>query len=176
MSWKSLRIYWGSLDIKFFVWEWHYKGCSGYTWTTDSVLGLHSVYFADSGYRYRSILTHGFWPQSRMTNVEFDAMFLSNGGVHKEFIADKHYVGPTCNHPALSFCVAIDCHEGYTVLIHVGNGEHSKPIWLVKTLPLSILVPISPKFCQIELEYCCPSTKDPDVLRTYSGRDNKKGF
>ena len=48
-----------------------------------------------------------------MIDVEFDAMFLSNGHVHEEFVADEHCVGPACNCPTPSFCVVVDCHEGY---------------------------------------------------------------
>ena len=44
-------------------------------------------------------------------------MFFSNGDICEEFVVDKHYVGPTCNHHASSICVAIDYYQGYMVLI-----------------------------------------------------------
>src|ERR1700737_4804700 len=48
----------------------------------------------------RTTLTQRFWPQSRLTVVESDTMFFSNGDVREEFAMDDHYVGPTHNRPA----------------------------------------------------------------------------
>jgi hypothetical protein len=123
-----------------------------------------------------SCLTQGFWPQSRVTIVESEAMFDNNGDVREEFAADDHYVGPARNRPALSFRVGVDCHEGYLLLVHAGDEEHPKPIWLVKALSSPNFVPSSPNFRQIEVEYCRPSTKDQNVLRTYLGWNTKKYF
>ena len=64
----------------------------------------------------RTTLTQGFWPQNCLMVVESDTMFSSNGDVREEFAMDEHYVGPTRNQPARSFCVGVDCHEGYMVL------------------------------------------------------------
>ncbi len=69
----------------------------------------------------RPCLTQGFWPQSRVTIVESEAMFFSNGDVREEFAVDDHYVGPARNRPAPSFRVAVDCHEGYMVLVRAGD-------------------------------------------------------
>ena len=60
--------------------------------------------------------------------MESDALLFSNGGVCEDFAADKHYVGATHNHLTLSFCVTIDCHEGYLILVRVGDEEHPNPI------------------------------------------------
>ena len=103
-------------------------------------------------------------------------MFFDNGKVHEEFAMDKYYVGPARNRPAPSFRVGVDCHEGYMVLVRAGDEEHPKPIWLVKTLSSSNFVRTSPNFRQIEVEYCRPSTKDHNVLRTYLGWNTKKNF
>ena len=103
-------------------------------------------------------------------------MFFDNGDIREEFAADDHYVGPARNRPAPSFRVAVDCYEGYMILVRPGDEEHPKPIWLVKALSSPNFVPTSPNFHQIEVEYCRPSTKDQNVLRTYLGWDTKKGF
>jgi hypothetical protein len=103
-------------------------------------------------------------------------MFFSNGDVREEFAMDEHYVGPARNRPAPSFRVGVDCHEGYLVLVRAGDEEHPKPIWLVKALSSPNFVRSSPNFRQIEVEYCRPSTKDQNVLRTYVGWDTKKNF
>jgi len=123
-----------------------------------------------------SCLTQGFWPQSRVTIVESEAMFFDNGDIREEFAADDHYVGPARNRPAPSFRVAVDCYEGYMILVRPEDEEHPKPIWLVKALSSPNFVPTSPNFHQIEVEYCRPSTKDQNVLRTYLGWDTKKNF
>lgn len=74
----------------------------------------------------------------------------------------------------LSFHVVVDCHKGYMALAHAIDKEHPKPVWLVKTLLSPSFVPNSPSFCQIEVEYCWPSTKDPNVMCPYSSWDTKK--
>ena len=61
-------------------------------------------------------------------------MFFSNGVVHEEFAMDEHYIGRAHNRSRPLFRVGIDCHEGYMVLVRVGNEKHSKSIYLVKTL------------------------------------------
>ena len=62
------------------------------------------------------------------------------------------------------------------VLVRAVDEEHPKPIWLVKALSSPNFVRTIPNFRQIEVEYCRPSTKDQNVLRTYLGWDTKKGF
>ena len=101
-------------------------------------------------------------------------MFFDNGDIREEFATDDHYVGPARNRPTPSFRVAIDCYEGYIIL--VCHEEHLKLIWLVKILSSPNFVPSSLNFCQIEVEYYRLSTKDQNVLRTYLGWDTKKGF
>ena len=105
-------------------------------------------------------LIQGFWLQSHFTVVKSDTMFFSNGDIREKFAMDVHYVGFARNRPAPSFRVGVDCHEGYMVLVRTGDEEHSKPIWLVKTLSSPNFGQTSPNFCQIEVEYCRPSTKD----------------
>ena len=72
----------------------------------------------------RTTLIQGFWPQSRLMVLESDTMFFSNGDVREEFVVDEYYVGPARNRTAPSFCVGVDCHEGYMVLVRAVNEEH----------------------------------------------------
>ena len=73
-------------------------------------------------------LTQIFWPQSRLTVVESNAMFFNNKDVCEEFVTDEHYVGLVHNCPAPSLRVGVNCHEGYMVLVCGGDDEHPKPI------------------------------------------------
>ena len=71
-----------------------------------------------------SCLIQEFWPQSQLTIVDSEAMFFSNGDVREKFVADNHYIGPTRTCPASSFRAAVDCSEGYMVLIRLRDEEH----------------------------------------------------
>ena len=55
------------------------------------------------------------------------------------------------------------------VLVQAGDEEHPKLIWLMEALSTSNFVRTNSNFRQIEMEYCRPSTKDQNVLRTYLG-------
>jgi hypothetical protein len=44
--------------------------------------------------------------------------------VCEEFDEDNHYIGPTSNHPLPSFRVEIDCHEGYMLILHLGDDSN----------------------------------------------------
>ena len=104
-------------------------------------------------------------------------MFFSNGDIREEFAVDEHYVGPARNRLASSFRMGVHCHEGYMVLVRARDEEHPKPVWLVKALSLPNFIRTSPNFRQVEVEYCRLSTKDQNVLRTYSSWDTtKKNF
>ena len=37
---------------------------------------------------------------------------------------DVHYVGPTSDHPPPSFCVAMYCHEGYMLILRLGDETY----------------------------------------------------
>ena len=124
----------------------------------------------------RTTLTQGFWPQSRLTVVDSNTMFFSNGDVREEFAVDEHYVSLVRNRPVPSFRMGVDCHERYMVLIRAWDEEHPKPIWLVKALSSPNFVRTSPNFRQIEMEYYRPNTKDQNMFHTYLGWDTKKGF
>ena len=136
---------------------------------------IHSALMTLGGDTYTT-LTQRFWPQSRLTVVETNTMFFNNGDIREEFAMDEHYVGPARNRTAPSFRVSVDCHECYMVLVQAWDEEHPKPIWLVKALCSPNFVRICPNFRQIEVEYCRPSIKDQNVLRTYLGWDTKKNF
>ena len=106
--------------------------------------------------------------------MQSEAMFFDNGDIREKFVADDHYVGPARNRPALLFRMAVDCYEGYIILVHLEDEKHLKPIWLVKTLSSENFVSTSRNFRQIEVEYCRQSTKDQNVLHTYLGWNTKK--
>lgn len=76
-------------------------------------------------------------------------MFFTNGVIDEEFVVDKHYVGPTQNHLAPSFHVAIDCYEGYMVLIRAIGEKHPELIWLMKALLSPNLFELAPTFVKL---------------------------
>ena len=114
--------------------------------------------------------------QSRLTILEFNAMFCSNGDVHEEFTVDKHYVGHVHNCPASSFCVVFDCHEGFMVLVCARDEEHPSQYGWWKHCLHPILFELASTLVKLKWNICCLSTKDHNVLRTYLGWDPKKGF
>ena len=123
-----------------------------------------------------SVLKQGFWPNSRATILQSQAMYFCNGDVREEFDVDESYVGPLRDRPQPSFRVAVDCHEGYMVLLRPGDEEFPKPIWLAKALSDPNFVSTSPHFRQIQVEYFRPCGKNVDILRHYTGWDTKKSF
>lgn len=115
-----------------------------------------------------SFLRQGFWLQSLVKIVEFDAIFFNNGDICENLQWTNIMFGHACNCPTPSFHVVVDCCEGYMNLVCAGYKEHLKPIWLIKTLSSSNFVPTSPNFCQIEVEYYWPITKDPPCTKKAS--------
>lgn len=108
--------------------------------TTDCLLGSNWFCFANIGCRYPVNF------DTRILSTKSNTMFFSNVDVREDFVAYKHYVGPTRNRPTLSFNMVVDCYKGYMVFVHVGDEEHPKPIWLVKTLS-------SPNFVSAKLQF-----------------------
>ena len=78
-----------------------------------------------------------------------EARLLDNVKVCEEFNEDDHYIGPTSNHPPPSFCVVMDCHEGYMLILHFEDEIYTKPIWVAKTFSPPKFTSSSPHFCQI---------------------------
>jgi hypothetical protein len=56
------------------------------------------------------------------------ARLLDNVKVCEEFNEDDHYIGPTSNHPPPSSCVVMDCHEGYMLILHLGDEIYAIPV------------------------------------------------
>ena len=44
--------------------------------------------------------------------------------VHEEFDEDNYYVGLVNNRPPLSFCVAVNYHEGYMLILRPGDETY----------------------------------------------------
>jgi hypothetical protein len=88
----------------------------------------------------------------------------------------EHYIGLSCNWPAPSFRVGVDCHEVPMVLVRAEDEEHSKPIWLVKALSSFNFVRTSPTFVKLKWNIVVQAPKTITVLCTYLGWDTKKSF
>lgn len=82
---------------------------------------------------------------------------------------DESYIGPLCDHPKPIFLSSSSCHEGYMVLLHLGDEKFFKPIWLVRALLKPNFVTISTQFCQIQIESFCPCVKNADIHCHYIG-------
>ena len=73
-------------------------------------------------------LTQGFLPQNRVTIIVSNIMFFNIWNIRDEFDANEHYVGHAYDHLASSFCVIVDFHKGYMVLVRTIDEEHPNPI------------------------------------------------
>ena len=45
-----------------------------------------------------------------------------------------HYVGPASNRPPPSFRVIVDCHEGYMLILRLGDETYVKLVWVARSL------------------------------------------
>jgi len=67
------------------------------------------------------------------------------GGCTK-FNKDDHYIGPTSTRPPLSFHVAVNYHEGYMLILRLGDETYAKQVWVAKALSQPNFVTSSPHF------------------------------
>ena len=72
--------------------------------------------------------------------------------VREEFDVDDHYVGPSSNCPPPSFHIAVDCHEGYILILRIGDETYAKLVWVARALSKSNFATSSPHFQQIQVE------------------------
>ena len=91
-------------------------------------------------------MRHGFWPQTCVDVQALEASLLGNGEVCEEFDVDDHYVGHTSQHSPPSFRIAVDCHEGYMLLLRAGDETYVKPVWVAKALSEPNFATSSPHF------------------------------
>ena len=61
----------------------------------------------------------------------------------------SHYIGPANNRPQLSFYVAVDCHEGYMLVLRLGDETYAKLVWGVRALSQANFTTSRPHFQQI---------------------------
>jgi hypothetical protein len=90
-------------------------------WNLNMALNTYSLSFNKPSSKQPPYLRHGFWLQSCADVYASEVGLLDNGEVHKEFDEDNHYVGHASNCLLPSFCVAMDCHEGYMLILHHGD-------------------------------------------------------
>ena len=91
-------------------------------------------------------LRHGFWSQTCVYVQASEANLLGNGEVREEFDVDDHYVGHVSNHPLPSFRIAIDCHEGYMLILRSRDETCAKPVWVARALSKPNFATSSPHF------------------------------
>ena len=149
---------------------WHRYGSWIQYWTRvrDALADLHQ----DSP----RTLRQGFWPQTRVDVQASEVCMLENGEVREEFDVDDHYVGPASERPPPSFRIAVDCHEGYMLLLRAGDETYVKPVWVAKALSEPNFATFSPHFRQIQVEYYRPTARNEDVIRHYTGWDTNHNF
>jgi hypothetical protein len=122
-------------------------------------------------------LRHGFWPQNRMDVNALEATrLLDNVKVCEEFNEDDHYIGPTSNHPPPSFRVVMDFHEGFMLILHLGDEIYAKVVWVAKSFFPPNFIISSPYFCQILVEYYIPTTCNDCVFIHYTYCDTNHTF
>jgi hypothetical protein len=59
---------------------------------------------------------------------------MENGEVREEFDVNNHYVGHASQRLPPSFRIAVDCHEGYMLILRLGDETYVKPVWVAKVL------------------------------------------
>ena len=62
-----------------------------------------------------------------------------------------HYVGPAGNRPPPSFRVVVDCHEGYMLILHLGDEKYVKLVWVARSLSQLKFGNSSPHFQQFQV-------------------------
>ena len=70
----------------------------------------------------------------------------------------------------------MDCHEGYMLVLSLGNGTYAKLVWVARTLFHLKSVILSPHFCHIQVEYYQPTTCNEDLIPHYIGWDTYHNF
>ena len=142
----------------------------------DTILDTCSWCLGRPSPRYPLTLKHGFWPQTRVDVQALEASFLENGEVREDFDVDNHYVGPASNRPPPSFRIVVDCHEGYMLILRLGDENYAKPMWVAKALLKPYFATSSPHFRQIQIKYYRPMAWNEDVIRNYMGWDTNHNF
>jgi hypothetical protein len=126
---------------------WHRYGSWIHYWTR--VRAALADLYQDNPYTLRQ----GFWPQTRVDVQASEARLMENGEVREEFDVDDHYVGPASQHPPPSFHIAVDCHEGYMLILRHGDETYVKPVWVARALSEPNFATSSSHFRQIQVEY-----------------------
>ena len=71
---------------------------------------------------------------------------MGNEEFREEFDVDDHYVGPVSNRPPPSFRIAVDCHEGYMLILRPGDETYAKPVWVARALSKPNFATSNPHF------------------------------
>ena len=58
----------------------------------------------------------------------------------------NHCVGPASNRPLPSFHFAVDCYEGYMLVLRLRDETYAKLVWVAKALSKSNFATSSPHF------------------------------
>ena len=89
---------------------------------------------------------------------------------------DNHYVGLASNRPPPSFHIAMDCHEGYMLILRPGDEIYAKPVWVARALSKLNFATSRPHFRQIHVEYYGSTPRNEDVIRHYTCWDTNVTF
>jgi hypothetical protein len=121
-------------------------------------------------------LKQGFWPQTYVDVQASEVRLLENGEVREEFDVDDHYVEHASQRPPPSFCIAVNCHEGYMLILRPGDETYVKPVWVARALSEPNFTTSSPHFQQIQVEYYRPTSRNEYVIRHYTSWDTNHNF
>lgn len=86
----------------------------------------------------RRVFKYGFWQKSCLVTSS-ENMFLHNGEIHEEHGQEEPYIGHVCDCPQPSSCIGVDCHEGYFVLIWLGDEDENLNQCGLQKLSLSLI-------------------------------------
>ena len=62
----------------------------------------------------------------------------------------KHYFGPACSRPQLSFHIVVDYHKYYMFVLNIGDEMYAKPIWVARALSRANFATSHPHFKQFK--------------------------
>ena len=70
---------------------------------------------------------------------------MRNEEVREEFDVDDHYVGPASSCPPPFFRIAVDCYEGYMLILRLGDETYAKLVWVATCKSF-----VQTKFCNFQ--------------------------
>ena len=107
----------------------------------------HVGIFTGVGYNIGHVFVRPWQTLTKIPPLQIsEASLLENGEVREEFYVDNHYVKPASNRPLPSFRIAVDCYEGYMLILHPRDETYAKLVWVARALSKPNFITSRPHF------------------------------